>query len=335
MSLQELMWNKWDEYISMPSQQQKFIDSKSALWAPYYINRHTFEGVFEQNGEVFTCSLEYNICLCGDHEDFNNTTYSEDLNVLPCKFMYRLASELDLIDEDGKRKLFTPGAIMSDDEAAEKFVSCVPLVEALSDDQQYDLYCICLSNPNHINGDYQPTQINIGSYQIYKNLKLFDIVENSLAVVTTNRRALMKELDELNYIFPSDLPKTKKGTTRAREKYYFCLKHPELIESVIQPKYISIKKYQEMEPLYHLIRSYLRRKYVDVIEFFEEFGVDVAHPAESNLDNQKDNKWNFPGDIVTEMLDKYGCNRCINYTPAKHIERRHFIHRRILINFDL
>jgi hypothetical protein len=117
----EELWNRWSECHSDINQQKRMESAKKAACTPVFLDQTTGSAHFKGSSGNHTTSLEQCSCI-----DFNRRR-------LPCKHMYRLAMEFELIDADfasDKSQIVEPGALRED------IAVTVSRVEKLTESQQ-------------------------------------------------------------------------------------------------------------------------------------------------------------------------------------------------------
>ena len=96
----------------------------------------------------------------------------------------------------------------------------------------------------------------------------------------------------------------------------FCLEHLELFEAITQDAY-AVALVPEFERVRKKVYIYLGRKLLDESYYDEDTGLSVDFPKGASFitslrpfGENSGLQCEFPDDDITELLDKYGCNRC-------------------------
>ncbi|ARK25968.1 hypothetical protein SporoP37_15675 [Sporosarcina sp. P37] len=92
MTLEEL-WAIWGDIHDEESQTKRIVSAKKVECTPLKLDREKVEAIFKGRASQYNSSLEYCECI-----DFRR-------NKKPCKHMYRLAMEMDLIEEQFESNL--------------------------------------------------------------------------------------------------------------------------------------------------------------------------------------------------------------------------------------
>ncbi len=133
-----------------------------------------------------------------------------------------------------------------------------------------------------------------------------------------NKKDLMQRVDKCAIDFPQDLERTKTGNIKYQAKYEWCLQHPEIVAPIAYPELITVQAAELLQKGGNLLVDYVYRKFCDTIyKMTGDHKVQVPYGVE--ITDFNDLSFDYPDDIVTEMLNHYGHNRCINYTEPREI----------------
>lgn len=290
------VWKKWDSVHSEPDQQKRITSAKKAENTPLTIDKNTAVATFSGSHGVYFTTLE--TCKCGDFIRRNK----------PCKHIYRLAIECGLI---------TAGAVSSDAKAIkapaptpterkQALLKVVAILETYSDEVQNKIremiYC---SNTGRAcpceNSDKLNKVIADGIVDTYHD------DEQTLREHT--QKMTLEKLEALGFSFPANLKTTKKA------RFEWCLAHASEVAPLAYPRFAFIRPAGLLETAKKKVYTYLLRKYTDdtvmngdgqfiAIPHGAEFSTSVSPAGVSELRLQ------FPDDEITELLNKYGANRC-------------------------
>lgn len=114
-------WEIWNDVHNSPDQQKRIASARKAACTPVFLDQTSCTGSFKGSSGNHTTSLSQCSCI-----DFNRRR-------LPCKHMYRLAMELDLLNcdfESDTSKIIEPGG------KKDSIAETVSLVESFTTDQQ-------------------------------------------------------------------------------------------------------------------------------------------------------------------------------------------------------
>lgn len=311
----EQLWNDWDASLEMPEQQKRLKASFADKCKPHYISKRTATATFTGEEGTFSCDLENNFCGCKEH-CLGITGSSQPV---PCKYMYRLAYELDLIDELGRKRSAANNLEIPEDNRHNAFRQLVTIIERYDDDTQYTLYTQChlYYARMRVNNEYRVLRVEKAFYAPFIKDGLFAIVQEPLELLGAQRE-LMRRLDAASFTFPSDLAKTKKGTIKVRAKYDWCLQNPEVVALVAYPDLVAVQSTVLLQQGGNLLSQYFRRKFCDAL-YELPGGRKIQVPSGVKISDFETPTYDFPDDVVTEMLNQYGHNRCINYTKPRKI----------------
>ena len=132
------------------------------------------------------------------------------------------------------------------------------------------------------------------------------------------KRDILKRLDEEAFIFPDNLARTKSGTISYQAKYDWCLQHPDIILPIAFPNLVAVRPSDLLQKGGKLLFDYVHRKFCDTIYKFSG-NRHIQVPCGAVISNFDTLDYAYPEDIVTEMLNYYGHNRCKFYTEPRDV----------------
>ena len=309
------LWNDWDISLNLPKQQQRLRESFAEKCKPHYISKRTARATFTGEEGTFGCDLENNFCGCEEH----CLGITGSRQPVPCKYMYRLAYELDLIDEQGRKRNAASNLEISEDDRHNAFRQLVAIIEQYDDDTQYALkeQCHLYYERKRVNNEYRVLRAEKAFYAPFIKDGLFAIVHEPSELLGA-QRDLVRRLDAASFAFPSDLAKTQKGTVKIRAKYDWCLQNPAAVAPIAYPELVALQPTELLQKSCALLFQYFRRKFCDTLYEFPD-GRKIQVPSGVKIRDFDAPTYDFPDDIVTEMLNQYGHNRCINYTEPRKV----------------
>lgn len=311
------IFKDWDEIIKMPSQKEKLDKSFSEEYTPCYISRESHAATFGNDTKTIVCYLsKHNCCNCSEYQK------REDGKTYPCSHVYRLAYELGLINKNGESSSDQLQPQITDQEKNDLFVDIINTIETnMSDDQQttfiqsdlIDKISNCVFSPTHT-----PFREERTSILQFLNLGLLEICNDSnLGLIYYHgfRTEIVSYLDENEFEWDNNLPKTKSGSVQAKSKRDWCLTHPnETVKyafSTKEDKYIMVRPSSKLIKVWTMVLKYFERKYYDTEETDRFNRYIIRHPTGAIITNHTEKTFDFPHDIITEQLTQRGYNRCI------------------------
>lgn len=295
-----MTFGNWpDELLHDSEQKKRMVSAASTKTKPQSIDTLNQSGTFVGSAATpYTTTL--NTCTCVDFIR----------RKLPCKHMYRLASELGLFviaDWVDKGALEPPQIALAD---------AVAEIENLSDDCQLfikDLIDIeravfvVSENDKELLSCSFLMQESLDAHIIMNRLSKKEIVEALNTSGYTPEKSLKK--DDLIAWSIANIPDV-------------ATLFPGIVNLCISP---SIKKIRRA------LSDYLRRKYDWTHCYFESESQGTGEylvPAYSeyahcviDAENQENAVCSFPEDEITELLTFYGHNRCLNGFVPRRIEQ--------------
>lgn len=290
----------WDESIHMPEDQQKRIKSaEKADTTPLSVDKEAQTGIFPGSGKK-PYEVTLDSCTCGDFIR----------RKLPCKHMYRLAMECGVFD--GKTKIgVNKNTLKSMQLSLEDVVSAL---ESLPEQSQRKL------------------QEMLGDHIFHKRNLFFipdkyaeDLVGSSLfEPAQGSDEELLQTMakNELLSILKKSGLEGYRENMRVATLRKWCQDNISDLWSVL-PKDRMVSFSQKIQGSRRKLYTYLLRKY-EWEEVFGETGfIQVPHGAKSedatismsldgvSISGDPNTYW-FPNDEVTQLLTKYGHNRCLN-----------------------
>lgn len=314
----EQLWNDWDASLELPEQQERLKASFSDKCKPHYISRRTSAATFTGGEGAFRCCLEDNFCNCEEH------IFKIHLSRRPvaCMYMYRLAYELGLTDEQGRKLKQQATPEFSEADQHDAFRQLAALIEQYDEDTQYELYAKCRwgTKRERISKEYGLLRADTALYAPLIKDGFYTIVDEPLRLLGPQRE-LVRRLDDASFAFPSTLAKTKRGAVKIRAKYDWCLQNPAIVAPIAYPEFVVVQPSALLQKGGDLLLKYLRRKFFDTI-YEIAGGRKVQVPSGASIINFDTLTYDYPNDIITEMMNLYGHNRCRDYTEPREVHER-------------
>ena len=311
----EQLWNDWDASLELPEQQERLKASFSDKCKPHYISKRTSAATFTGEEGTFRCCLEDNFCNCEEH------MFKMGLSgkLVACKYMYRLAYELGLTDEQGRKLKQQEPSAFSEVDQYDAFRQLTAMIEQYDEDTQYELCSKCRwgTKRERISREYGLLSVKRVLYAPLIKGGFYTVVDEPLELVGSQRE-LMRRLDVASFAFPSNLAKTQKGTIKIRSKYDWCLQNPEIVAPIAYPELVVVQPSVLLQKGGDLLLKYLRRKFFDTI-YEIPGGRKVQVPSGASVIDYDKLSYDYPDDVITEMLNRYGHNRCRNYTEPREV----------------
>lgn len=311
----EQLWNDWNASLELPEQQERLKASFSDRCKPHYISKRTSTATFTGEEGTFRCCIEDKFCNCEEH------MFKIHLSGKPvaCTYMYRLAYELGLTDEQGRKLKQQELPEFSEVDQHDAFRQLAAMIEQYDEDTQYELYSKCRwgTKRERISREYGLLSVEKALYAPLIKEGFYTIVDEPLELVGSQRELVLR-LDDASFAFPSDLAKTQKGTVKIRAKYDWCLQNPAIVVPIAYPELVVIQPSVLLQKGGDLLLKYLRRKFFDTI-YEVAGGRKVQVPSGAHIIDFDTPTYDYPDDVVTEMLNCYGHNRCLNYTEPREV----------------
>lgn len=315
----EQLWSDWDASLELPEQQKRLKASFSDKCKPHYISRCTSAATFTGEEGAFRCCLEDNFCNCEEHIFKIHLSNKP----VPCMYMYRLAYELGLTDEQGRKQKQQATPEVSEADQHNAFRQLALMIEQYDEDTQYELYSKCRwsTKREKISKEYSLLKADVALYAPLIKDGFYTIIDEPLKLLGSQRE-LVRRLDDASFAFPPTLAKTKRGTVKTRAKYDWCLQNPAIVAPIAYPELVVVQPSALLQKGGDLLLKYLHRKFYDTI-YEVAGGRKVQVPSGARIIDLDTPTYDYPNDVVTEMLNCYGHNRCLNYTePREVLEHR-------------
>lgn len=290
------LWSKWNGVHEDPEQIKRFDKSKTAECTPLEVDKLTGVGRFSGSSGVYETNLE--VCRCRDFI----------IRRKPCKHMYRLAIELGIITTDSvktdSRSIKSPGS--TKEQRRQAFLKSIDLIESYDIETQKmikDLIYCHNTKREYLSDDYERYSKLISDGIATASTDYFKIIRKN------TQKHTLELLEQANFAFPEGLKPTKKA------KFEWCLENYETVGELVY----SNCKFLEPDGILMLsikkTYSYLLRKFEDDF-IIDPDGNEACIPHGSTYtffsspDGTRKMKLTFPEDDITELLNKYGANRC-------------------------
>lgn len=307
----------WDDLLDNIQQQERFKDSLTSAFTPSYLSRESYSGTFVGDTKAIVCCLgKSHCCNCDDYAKTEKSVR------YPCSHMYRLAYEFGLVDINGRLKRIDEPRSYSILEIevlfkevvyrVEKFIPDEGQLHLISGDLYYTLSRCVKDNP------CIPFRIKAAEAKDYILSGLFEQCYLSSIGILYDYGFIydvVKKMDENGYTWPNTLSRTKRGSVTAKAKKDWCLTHPDDAISIAYPdgnsEYVMVRPSYKIIPIWDYLLQYWERKFNDE-ETHEKFRrYTIRHPVGAIVTDYKKGSYEFPPDIITDELNKYGHNRCI------------------------
>lgn len=323
LSPQEKFWKAWNANTELEQQKKRIKKSFDDECQPFYISPFSLSGTFGCSEGTFICSLDDDFCNCDEH--IYDIHFDGD--DVPCRFMYRLAYELGITNSDGKLKEKAESAPLTDKEQYDYFADCLEVIEKYDDITQNALRILLRrsSRKRYYDKQYKVFTANVHEVQMFINDGVLDVVNDSL-ILLDNQRKLVRKMDDIGFVFPENLERTKQGKIKVKAKYEWCLQHPDVVAVHAYPDKVALALSAKMQVVAEWVCDYLTRKFCDTIckiSFHDGGSQEIRHPTGAEITDSRKGTFAFPDDVITTALDYYGHNRCKNYTEALEVHTSH------------
>lgn len=286
----------WPESIHQDEKQrQTLARAQKRETSPVSVDPEAQTGVFYGSGKnPYQTSLAS--CTCNDFVR----------RKLPCKHIYRLAMELGIIDlphETGLSK-------GERNEIQISLADSVALIEKLPEAAQRHIEQMLCATSDRVEHRQQP--ILCDDPVVANELRTCTLLhENPFPVDEVLSRMKKNELLSIIDGVSGD-EKPKRNAAKAALADWIKANVPDL-PAVLPPaaSFSFIVNFDKAQPS---VYKYLLRKYENETDFL----TGAVYPHGSILLTPDEYVFYFPGDEITALLTKYGCNRCLNgYAPEK------------------
>ncbi len=262
------IWDKWRDVHSENEQVKRLESAKSAKCTPIQIFKEDCYGYFQGSS--------------GRHETFLDSCSCIDFNrrKRPCKHMYRLAIELNLIYSDVNSDIRQINIPKSD---AIPFSDAIKIIELLDEDSQRILLGIL-----NVDAYYRPCIKNHSLTRLISSGIVFEEPDNMAILSHYPRNEINSRISTLNVSFNKNM--------RHEKLIDWCIENisdeiPELFFEVT-----SVVIQNTYKPIENKIKRYLSRKY-DTSQYFDDNG---------NFIELRKIETELPDDDITNLLIKYG-----------------------------
>lgn len=267
------IWGKWADFHSDEYAQKRIKSAQSAKLTPVNVDEENLCGEFTGSHGRYTTSLVS--CPCGDFRRGRR----------PCKHMYRLAMELNLLDMEYKTD--ASQRVLSKSESA-TLEETIDLIESFSENLQHYLLDVLFDFLYHSKNGYACLNKNdlfyelINSGLIEENLDLYTLLNNF-------------KRNEINSLIAS-LDVEFKKNMRLDKLINWCIENiPEQIPGLF-PDYTTVTFSLKYKNNCAKMYKYLHRLY-HVEEILDENMNFFQVPIIQTI---------LPDDVVTECLIKHG-----------------------------
>lgn len=195
------------------------------------------------------------------------------------------------------------------------FKKLVAIIEQHSEDLQYAL--TVGRGVSFVQG--RSLIIQRAVFNEYIKDELFLVADEQLLPFST-KKDLMQRVDKSSIDFPQDLERTKTGSIKYQAKYEWCVQNPNIVAPVAYPELVTVQPSELLQKGGDLLIKYLCRKFYDTTFSCGDKKIQIPYDAE--ITDYEILSYDFPADVVTEMLNQYGYNRCCNYTKPREVHGR-------------
>lgn len=266
----------WGKEIHREFAQLKSIErARKADTTPDSIDTKSMTGIFPGRSNPYIVTLSS--CTCGSFISRRK----------PCKHMYRLAMECGLFAGE-----FNTGLNKNSLSVEQiSFEDAVAELENLSDTCQI----LIMDRIRLKDGPFVTERLD--DYSQFTSCSLVTEIIPTYEMVTASytKNKILAICERHNIVAPSELKK--------RNLIEWCLEnHPDI--------FFSMKFTRCFQKKQHIVYRYLKRKYDDDTIFDPYTGQEYSLPfsAEKDFDT---GLYFFPDDEITEMLNRFGQNRCL------------------------
>lgn len=311
-----MKFGNWEEQIHEdPEQKKRLLSAKKASVTPASIDKEKQSGIFPGSGKV-PYETTLSSCTCGDF--FKRR--------LPCKHIYRLAMELDAVKESFdsglNKNICVQQQISLQDAVAE--------IENLTDDVQLQ---VCAALRESIYHKIQSILVTFWSKDhADKSICQLFTLEYSpleLSLQKMSKKSLCQLFEYHKVSFDNNLKKSdliawycdNRNSLEKHLPYQAKLTFSPLFQKAQRSVYI------------YLLRKFMWEKYYNdyMVELFYPHGAkgqDLTIILTTNhIDNEAplvsvpNDLHFFPKDEITDLLNLYGHNRCLNgFKPIREEE---------------
>lgn len=294
------LWDVWEAVHEMPDQEKRISSAQKAACTPMEIDRENRCGKFQGSSGSYLTTLEK--CKCGDFLR----------RQLPCKHMYRLAIELELVDRPA---LSDTTKIKLDAKNSFSLNESVSKVEQLSNDSQILLKDFLLE---HL---FRKAE-NVGSE---KNEHLDALLEIGILIVVDDpivRLSAIRRNDLNARMLENGLDGFKKNMSHPK-LVQWCVDNAADKISMLCPEIQAVTLAPAYRRSIRKVYTYLLRKFDYDLYIDPEIENELEIPKGATfLTDVTDNgttqlELSFPDDEVTKLLDQYGANRCTSWNENK------------------
>lgn len=193
------------------------------------------------------------------------------------------------------------------------FKKIVSIVEKYDEDVQFALISQCRLSSDH----EKVCIVDKSIFASYIDDNIFLVAKEQQLPFAT-KKELMQRMNETAFEYPSNLERTKTGSIKYQAKYEWCIQHPNLVAPVAYPELVTIQFSDLWQKGGKLLLEYLHRKFCDKIyKMAGDRKIQVPYGA--IVTDYVGLSYDYPDDIVTEMLNCYGQNRCKTYTQPRKV----------------
>lgn len=278
------IWKK--DLHEATDQKKRLASAKSTKTTPDEINREEQTGIFPGSGKIpYVTSLVS--CTCGDFTRRH----------LPCKHIYRLAIELDLLNETAEygvnKNILEANQIPWKDAVAE--------LENMTEASQLTIQRFLYQEINK-ETEFAATVDSFGE-ELLKSTLVEQIDAPLTALQAYQRKDITAALDEHGIT-------GFKRNLSVRNLAAWCLENVPDVKKLF-PDVRVFRFSDRFQKGHRKVYSYLLRKF-SWDSFLDEELKEIHFPRGAVFSDSDPSVCYFPDDEITELLTLYGCNRCLN-----------------------
>lgn len=203
----------------------------------------------------------------------------------------------------------------SEEECHIAFKELAAIIEQHSEDMQYALVVGRGNSFNH------------GGSLIIQRAVFCEYIKDGMFLVAdkqllpfSNKKDLMQRVNRSTIEFPQNLARSKTGSITYQAKYEWCLQNPDIVAPIAYPELVTVQPSALLQKGGNLLMKYLCRKFFDTRCSCGDKLIQIPYDAE--ITNHTLLSYDFPDDVITEMLNQYGHNRCYHYEKPKQVHGR-------------
>ena len=211
---------------------------------------------------------------------------------------------------------------LSKDDYLSAFRTLVSLIERYDEDTQFTFFSDFRGRLSQKGPFHNPLTFVVDkiSFAPFINDGFFHIIDDP-ALVIASQRDLLKRLEAISFVYPSDLERTKAGNIRSSAKSAWCFAHPDLVAPLAYPDSVVVFPSALLRIGGELLLEYLCCKFCDTLLRMSG-SEEIQFPSGAKVTSFSPPSFEYPNNAITDMLNYYGHNRCVVYTKPRKVFRR-------------